>query len=62
MSDDLPRDERRTSQCPACKASRGMPFPVIDGAVRKVTYDCPLCGHTWDVAMPPESDETDLKP
>ena len=61
MGDETRLDERRLSQCPSCKAARGMPFSVTEDVIRKITYTCPLCEHEWDLDVPPDPDKEAFK-
>jgi hypothetical protein len=43
--------ERRSSNCPSCRAMRGQPVRMTDEIPHRVSYACPACGHEWDVLM-----------
>ena len=51
--------ERRRSNCPNCQDHRGEAKGVSHATdIRTLNYECPNCGHRWDVQRPWPQPET----
>jgi DNA-directed RNA polymerase subunit RPC12/RpoP len=51
--------ERRRSNCPHCQDQRGEAKGVAHATdSRTLSYECPSCGHRWDIQRPWPEPET----